>query len=83
MVCRTVTDLGTSSNLLGFCIALLSVLSSTMQQVFCRTMQQRNGLGFLEFLSHTATAQAIPLLPSPPTSREGVQLGCLIPHAAL
>jgi len=55
--CRTVTDLGSSSNLLGFCIALLSVLSSTMQQIFCRTMQQRNGLAFLEFLSHTAAAQ--------------------------
>jgi hypothetical protein len=54
---RTVTDLGSNSNLLGFCIALLSVLSSTMQQIFCRTMQHRNGLGFLEFLSHTAMAQ--------------------------
>jgi len=56
-MCRTVTDLDSSSNILGFCIALLSVLSSTMQQICCRTMQQRNGLGFLEFLSHTASAQ--------------------------
>ena len=56
-MCRTVTDLGSSSNMVGFSIAVLSVLSSTMQQIFCRTMQQRNGLGFLEFLSHTSAAQ--------------------------
>jgi len=38
-------------------VAAMSVISSGMQQIFCRTMQQRNGLGFLEFLSHTAPAQ--------------------------
>ena len=51
------TDLGIKSNLLGALIAALSVVSSTMQQIFCRTMQQRNNLAFLEFLSHTAPAQ--------------------------
>lgn len=42
---------------MGFVVAALSVVSSTLQQVLCRTLQQRSGLGFLEFLSHTAAAQ--------------------------
>lgn len=49
--------MGATSNILGFAVAALSVVSSTMQQVLCRTLQQRSNLAFLEFLSHTAAAQ--------------------------
>ena len=47
----------------GVLIAGLSVVSSGMQQIFCRTMQQKHGLASHELLANTAPAQA---RPSPP-----------------
>ncbi len=44
-------------NMLGLIVAGLSVVSSGMQQIFCRTMQQKHGLSSHELLSNTAPAQ--------------------------
>lgn len=65
----TVTDLSPSSassssaaaaasgGLLGTCIAAVSVVTSGMQQILCRSMQQKHGLTPNELLSNTAPAQ--------------------------
>jgi solute carrier family 35, member E3 len=53
----TVSDLQASDNLAGLLIAGLSVVSSGMQQIFCRTMQQKHKLSSHELLSNTAPAQ--------------------------
>jgi hypothetical protein len=45
-------------NVLGLVVAALSVVSSGMQQIFCRTMQQKHALSSHELLSNTAPAQA-------------------------
>ena len=53
---------GGERNVTGIMIAGLSVVSSGMQQIFCRTMQQKHGLASHELLANTAPAQARPLL---------------------
>lgn len=45
-------------NLPGLIVAAMSVVSSGMQQIFCRTMQQKHKLSSHELLSNTAPAQA-------------------------
>ena len=55
---------GGERNLTGILVAGLSVLSSGMQQIFCRTMQQKHGLASHELLANTAPAQARPRLQS-------------------
>lgn len=54
---------GGERNATGIMIAGLSVVSSGMQQIFCRTMQQKHGLASHELLANTAPAQARPPLP--------------------
>ena len=49
---------GGERNVTGILIAGLSVVSSGMQQIFCRTMQQKHGLASHELLANTAPAQA-------------------------
>ena len=61
LVRRTVSDVpGGERNITGILVAGLSVLSSGMQQIFCRTMQQKHGLASHELLANTAPAQARP-----------------------
>ena len=55
--CRTVTDLEMGDNMLGVIVAGISVVSSGMQQIFCRTMQQKHKLSSQELLANTAPAQ--------------------------
>ena len=55
---RTVSDFQMSDNPLGLAVAALSVVSSGMQQIFCRSMQQKHKLSSHELLSNTAPAQA-------------------------
>ena len=56
-LCRTITDLEMENNVLGTVIAAISVVSSGMQQIFCRTMQQKHSLASHELLANTAPAQ--------------------------
>ena len=44
--------------MVGVAVAALSVVSSGMQQIFCRSMQQKHGLASHELLANTAPAQA-------------------------
>lgn len=46
-------------NMLGLIVAALSVVSSGMQQIFCRSMQQKHKLSSHELLSNTAPAQVL------------------------
>lgn len=55
--CRTVTDVGLGDNPAGLAVAAMSVVSSGMQQIFCRTMQQKHKLSSHELLANTAPAQ--------------------------
>ena len=55
--CRTVTDVGVGDNPAGLAVAAMSVVSSGMQQIFCRTMQQKHKLSSHELLANTAPAQ--------------------------
>jgi len=55
--CRTVTDVGLGDNPAGMAVAAMSVISSGMQQIFCRTMQQKHKLSSHELLANTAPAQ--------------------------
>lgn len=58
LIChRTITDLEMENNVLGTVIAAVSVVSSGMQQIFCRTMQQKHNLASHELLANTAPAQ--------------------------
>lgn len=59
-VSRTVSDLSMGDNTLGLVVAAMSVVSSGMQQIFCRSMQQKHKLSSHELLSNTAPAQVIP-----------------------
>jgi len=54
---RTVSDFAMGDNMLGLIVAALSVVSSGMQQIFCRSMQQKHKLSSHELLSNTAPAQ--------------------------
>ena len=54
---RTVSDLQLADNVLGLTVAAMSVVSSSMQQIFCRTMQQKHNLSSHELLSNTAPVQ--------------------------
>ncbi len=45
------------NNVLGTVMAAISVVSSGMQQIFCRTMQQKHNLASHELLANTAPAQ--------------------------
>lgn len=56
-LCRTVSDLQLADNMLGLVVAGMSVVSSSMQQIFCRTMQQKHKLSSHELLSNTAPVQ--------------------------
>lgn len=47
------------NNVLGTVIAAISVVSSGMQQIFCRTMQQKHNLASHELLANTAPAQVL------------------------
>jgi solute carrier family 35 protein E3 len=58
----TVSDFAMGDNLLGLVVAALSVVSSGMQQIFCRSMQQKHKLSSHELLSNTAPAQGWSLL---------------------
>eukprot|EP00891_Asterochloris_glomerata_P006769 jgi/Astpho2/6769/Aster-07215 len=58
----TVTDTHVSSNTGGLLVAGMSVVSSGMQQILCRTMQQKHKLSSHELLSNTAPAQGWTLL---------------------
>ena len=53
----TVQDLQLDISLGGMCIAAVSVVSSGLQQIFVRTMQQKHKLSAHELLSNTAPAQ--------------------------
>lgn len=53
----TVSDFAVGDNLLGLIVAAMSVVSSGMQQIFCRSMQQKHKLSSHELLSNTAPAQ--------------------------
>lgn len=55
--CRTITDVGVGDNPAGLAVAAMSVVSSGMQQIFCRTMQQKHKLSSHELLANTAPAQ--------------------------
>ena len=57
--CSTVTDTHVSSNTGGLLVAGMSVVSSGMQQILCRTMQQKHKLSSHELLSNTAPAQVL------------------------
>lgn len=54
--CRTVTDV--EVNPLGLIIAVISVLSSSMQQIMCGAMQRKYQLSSHQLLSNTAHIQA-------------------------
>lgn len=55
--CSTVEDLALDISPLGLFIAAVSVVSSGLQQIFVRTMQQKHKLSAHELLSNTAPAQ--------------------------
>ena len=55
--CRTFTDVDLGANAAGLVLAATSVVSSGMQQIFCRTMQQKHKLSSHELLANTAPAQ--------------------------
>lgn len=59
---RTVEDLRLKISVTGACIAGVSVVSSGLQQIFVRSLQQKHGLSSHELLSNTAPAQAWTLL---------------------
>lgn len=58
MLCRTVEDLQLDISVFGAAIAAVSVVSSGLQQIFVRTLQQKHKLSSYELLSITAPAQA-------------------------
>ncbi|KAK9807322.1 hypothetical protein WJX73_001596 [Symbiochloris irregularis] len=58
----TVTDLSVQGSVFGVSIAALSVGTSGMQQIFCRTMQQQHRLSAHELLANTAPVQGWTLL---------------------
>ncbi|KAK9918349.1 hypothetical protein WJX75_003397 [Coccomyxa subellipsoidea] len=58
----TVTDIQMENNVAGLVVAGISVVSSGMQQIFCRTMQQKHNLSSHELLSNTAPAQGWTLM---------------------
>ena len=65
------TDIQMENNVAGLVVAGISVVSSGMQQIFCRTMQQKHNLSSHELLSNTAPAQVpvlaqLSLLPTAP-----------------
>ncbi len=73
---------GGERNLAGVLVAGLSVLSSGMQQIFCRSMQQKHGLASHELLANTAPAQARRAPPCPggpgcPSVSPGAARACL------
>ena len=55
--CRTVEDLALDITPAGLMVAAISVISSGLQQIFVRTMQQKHKLTAHELLSNTAPAQ--------------------------
>jgi hypothetical protein len=67
---RTVSDFAMGDNLLGLVVAALSVVSSGMQQIFCRSMQQKHKLSSHELLSNTAPAQVHSCQPHEILARE-------------
>mmetsp|Transcript_17908 Transcript_17908/g.53927 ORF Transcript_17908/g.53927 Transcript_17908/m.53927 type:complete len:356 (+) Transcript_17908:391-1458(+) len=58
----TVSDTELDGNVVGILVALVAVASSGMQQIFCRSMQQKHGLSSHELLSSTAPSQGWSLL---------------------
>lgn len=55
LVRRTVTDM--SVNFLGLMIALVSVVTSGLQQILCGTVQRKHNLTSVQLLSNTAPVQ--------------------------
>lgn len=49
-------------NLFGLVIAAISVVTSGMQQILCRTVQQKNKMASHELLARTAPAQGFSLI---------------------
>lgn len=49
-------------NLFGLIIAAISVVTSGMQQILCRTVQQKNKMASHELLARTAPAQGFSLI---------------------
>lgn len=58
----TLTDLQMADNTLGLVIAAISVVTSGLQQIFCRELQKNNKLSGVELLSVTAPAQGFSLM---------------------
>lgn len=58
----TVSDTDIGGNVLGVSIAMVAVASSGMQQIFCRSMQQKHNLASHELLANVAPAQGWSLL---------------------
>lgn len=59
---RTVSGDTSARNLFGTIIAGMSVIGSGMQQILCRSVQQRNSLSSQEMLLRVAPLQGITLL---------------------
>ncbi len=53
--CRTVTDV--SVNFVGFVIAIISVITSGLQQILCGVVQRKHGVTSTQLLSNTAPVQ--------------------------
>jgi solute carrier family 35 protein E3 len=53
----TVSDTDMSGNVVGVSVAMVAVASSGMQQIFCRSMQQKHNLASHELLANVAPAQ--------------------------
>ncbi len=52
---RTVTDL--TMNTTGFVVAMISVVTSGMQQIMCGTVQRKHNVTSTQLLSNTAPVQ--------------------------
>lgn len=60
-LCRTITNVGINSNPSGLIMAGISVVASGMQQILCRSLQQKHNMSSHELLSNTAPAQVLVL----------------------
>lgn len=69
------TDLG--GHVVGIAVAAVAVVSSGMQQILCRSMQQKHGLSSHELLSSTAPSQV------PQPLHRNVRRMCRNGHTAL
>ena len=56
-LCRTITDIGLRSNMMGLVVASISIVSSAMQQILCRLLQTKYQMSSQDLLSNTAQTQ--------------------------